>query len=102
MDKITVRQGETFQLPITIDDESAETVQLKVWGDSEIISETESFINGEATIDAGIIEDSAGTYSYSITVTYSDDAIDILPDVADCEDCSYPVFEICEGDGVQA
>ena len=41
MSKISVRQGETFQLPVTVDDETAVTVNLKVWGGTTIIDETE-------------------------------------------------------------
>lgn len=97
MNKITVRQGETFQLPVTIDDDSAESVALKVWSDSEIINVEEVFVSGEATIDAGLITDEIGEYSYSITITYSDGAIDILPDVNNCSSCEFPIFEICQG-----
>lgn len=95
---ISVRQGETFQLPITVDDETALTVTLKVWGDTEIINETANFVDGEATIDTGVITQDIGDYNYSVTVTYSDGTIDILPD--NCDNCEFPSFEICEGGGV--
>ena len=98
MDKISVRQGETFQLPVEIDDTTAQTVQLLVWNDTlTIINETEPFNDGKATIDAGIITSDVGTYNYSVTITYSDGVVDILPDVNECTDCDLPVFEICEG-----
>lgn len=97
MSKISVRQNETFQLPITVDDETAETVTLKVWGDTEEINETASFVDGEATIDVGIVTAPVGVYSYSITVSYTDDVVDILPDVSNCSDCSFPEFEVCSG-----
>lgn len=99
MNKITVRQNETFQLPMTVDDSSAQTVTLKVWGDSEIINETVTFVDNEATIDADLIESPVGVYNYSITVTYSDGVVDILPDVTGCTDCKFPEFEICPGGG---
>lgn len=98
MDKISVRQDETFQLPVEIDDTTAQTVQLLVWNDTlTIINETEPFNDGEATINAGIITDAVGLYKYSVTITYSDGVVDILPDVNECTDCDFPVFEICEG-----
>lgn len=98
MDKISVRQRETFQLPVEIDDDTAQTVQLLVWDDtSTIIDETENIVAGEATINAGIITDAVGLYKYSVTITYSDGVVDILPDVNECTDCDFPVFEICEG-----
>lgn len=99
MSKISVRQGETFQLPVTVDDETAVSVNLKVWGDTTIIDETESFVNGEATIDAGVINQPVGEYNWLVTTTYSDGFIEILPD-NDCSDCEAPIFEICEGAGV--
>ena len=98
MNKISVRQGETFQLPVEIDDSSALTVQLLVWNDTTIIiDETMSFTGGKATVDAGIISANVGLYSYSVTITYSDGVVDILPDVNECTDCDFPVFEVCEG-----
>lgn len=98
MNKISVRQGETFQLPVEIDDASAQTVQLLVWDDSNtIIDETVSFSDGKATVDAGIIIAPVGIYSYSVTITYSDGVVDILPDVNECTECEFPVFEVCEG-----
>lgn len=99
MDKITVRQNETFQLPVTIDDETAESVTLTVWNsDGVIISEPAEFVNGEATIDAGIITSAIGLYQYSLDFVFSTGEIDTLPDVTNCDgDCSFPEFEICEG-----
>lgn len=99
MDKITVRQNETFQLPVTIDDDTAVDVTLTVWNDEGvIISEPADFVNGEATIDAGIITQPIGIYEYSLDITFSTGEIDTLPDVTNCAgDCSFPEFEICEG-----
>lgn len=102
MDKISVRQGETFQLPVEIDDTTAQTVQLLVWNDTAtIIDETEPFNDGKATIDAGIIASDVGLYSYSVTITYSDGVVDILPDITDCTECDFPEFEVCEGNPVE-
>ena len=102
MDKISVRQGETFQLPVEIDDTTAQTVQLLVWNDTAtIIDETEPFNDGKATIDAGIITDAVGLYKYSVTITYSDGVVDILPDITECTDCDFPEFEVCEGNPVE-
>ena len=95
MIKITTRQNETFQLPVTIDDESAKTVTLKVWGATEIINEAMDFVDGAATIDVGIVTYPIGTYHYSITVEYLDGVIDILPD--SIRDGEFPEFEIYSG-----
>lgn len=98
MNKISVRQGETFQLPVEIDDASALTVQLLVWNDTTtIIDETVNFTEGKATVDAGLISAPVGVYSYSVTITYSDGVVDILPDVNECTECEFPIFEVCEG-----
>lgn len=103
MDKISVRQGETFQLPVEIDDTTAQTVQLLVWNDTlTIINETEAFEDGKATIDAGIITSDVGMYNYSVTITYSDNVVDILPDITDCTECEFPEFEVCEGNPQEA
>lgn len=96
---ISVRQGETFQLPITADDDTAVSVNFKVWGDTTIIDETANFVDGQATIDAGTITQDVGDYSWLITTTYSDGFVEILPD-NDCKGCDAPKFIICEGAGV--
>lgn len=101
---ITVRQGETLQIPVTIDDITAQTVQFKAWKENTvIIDETENFVvNGsqaEATIEL-VITDDADTYEYILIVTYSDGVIEKLPDVSECdgEDCGTPDFIICEAE----
>lgn len=98
MRALKYRQGETMQLPITIDDESAETVNLTVWNEASTVYDlTETFVDGQATIDGGVVTGDLGDYSYKLTITYSDGVIDILPDISGCETCSFPKFEICEG-----
>lgn len=99
MDKITVRRNETFQRAVTIDDMSAQTIRFDAFSDtSVVITASANFTDGTATIDAGLITAAIGVYNYSLTVTYSDGRVDILPDVANCNgDCSFPVFEICAG-----
>ena len=102
-DTITVRVGETLQVPIIIDDVSADTVNFKAWNDDGvIIDETENFVvvgtNAEATISL-IVTDPAGTYNYLLTVTYSDGVVEKLPDLTDCEgDCETPELIICEAE----
>lgn len=99
MEKITIRQYETLQIPVTIDDDTAEDITLTVWDDNDIIlKQVATFVNGEATIDCDIITQPIGMYSYSLTVNFSTGEIDTLPDVTECNgDCSFPEFEICEG-----
>lgn len=96
----SVKQGETYQLPVTIDDDSALTATLNVWDDnSTIITVTDNFVDGEVTLDAGIITQPTGDYSYSVTIEYSDGTIDILPDSKECdeEECEFPTLTICPG-----
>lgn len=96
MSTISVRQGSVFQVPITIDDETAQTVNFSAWsGDTVVIDETESFVLGEATITATADLD-IGEYKYLLTITYLDGLIDVLPN-DDCEGCTPPVLDVCEG-----
>lgn len=98
--KILVRVGETFQLPARTNDPSTESITLTVWNDSGVvITETENFIDGQATIDAGVIALAIGIYKYLLTITYSDGSIDKLPDAEQCsgEKCEVPELEVCTG-----
>lgn len=97
--KISVRIGETFQLPARTNDPSAASVTLKVWDDSgEKLTVTENFVDGQATLDAGVIALAIGTYKYLLTVTFSDGTIDKLPDAEECSGkCEVPEFEVCTG-----
>ena len=90
MSTISVRQGSVFQLPITIDDETALTVNFSAWlDDTVVIDETENFVNGEATITATADLD-IGQYKYLLTITFHG-LIDVLPN-DDCEGCTPPVL----------
>lgn len=100
MNNITIRQGETLQIPVTIDDDSAERVTLQVIsGSMELLSITDEFVDGQATISVDELMLPLGTYEYMLTVFYVDGVIDKLPDVANCsdDDCSLPSFKVCEG-----
>lgn len=100
MSDFIARQGQTYQLPVTVDDDSAETVMIDVWNDDGIIlTTTTNFLNKEATLDLGVITDDIGIYSALVTVTYSDGSIDILPLQVGCGDdnCKFLTFQICEG-----
>lgn len=101
MSDITVRQGQTFELPVKVDDASATDVTLDVWNeDGTIITATANFVNKEATIEGGVIVDEVGDYSALVTINYSDGAIDILPLQTGCSDgnpCKFLTFQICEG-----
>lgn len=101
---ITIRQGETLQIPITINDTSATTVRFVVADStgSLIIDATENFIvEGEkaiATVSTNDTDVATGDYTYQLIVTYSDGIVDILPDPDDCQDgdCELPKLIICE------
>lgn len=106
MDTITIRQGETLELEITADDNSADTVQLTV-ADQDgnvIISEIESFMTiGNkriAVIRTDNTSHPVGEYKYMLTIVYADGFIEKLPDNSSCDDdCELPEFVICESLG---
>lgn len=97
---ITLRQGETLQIPVEADDLSAQTVQFQAVKDGIIfIDETESFVDGKATIFTNDTLLEIGEYQYMLTITYSDGVIDKLPDPSAClnGDCELPQLIICQG-----
>lgn len=100
---ITIRQGETLQIPVTINDTSAETVRFVVANEGVIILDiTEPFTVGEGKATATISTDDTlietGEYPYQLVVTYTDGVVDILPDPNECsgDDCELPKLIICE------
>lgn len=101
---ITIRQGETLQIPIVADDTSAVSVQFQVAQEGIIyIDETEAFTivddKAEATIETNDTNLATGEYEYMLTITYSDGVVDKLPDVDSCDgDCALPKFIVCEGE----
>lgn len=103
MAEITIRQGETLEITITADDDTADTVQLLVQDpadDSIIINETESFTTVDGVTSAVIRTDdtnhTAGDYQYMLTITYTDGFIEKLPDANCDEECTLPTLRICE------
>lgn len=97
---ITLRQGETLQIPIEADDTSAVSVQFQVAKDGTVyIDETVDFTDGKATVSTNDTMLALGEYEYMLTVTYSDGVIDILPDPEDCDtgDCELPKLIVCQG-----
>lgn len=99
MEDISIRRGETLELGIEADDTSAVSVQLVATnGDGDVlIDETELFEDGEATIRTNDTLIPLGDYEYTLTIVYSDGAVDILPDPDDCDDeCDLPKLTICK------
>ena len=100
MEKIIVRQGETFRRTATTTDVDVDSLTLTVWDeDNNILLEvTGEFIELSTVLDAGIIDIEIGEYNYGYTIEYSDGSVDIQPDASGCDgDCEFPVFEVCEG-----
>jgi hypothetical protein len=100
MDTITIRQGETLQLPFEADDVTAVSVQFQVVKDGIIyIDELENFVTGKATIFTNDTLLEIGDYEYIVTIVYADGVVDILPDPSTCEegDCDLPLFTVCKG-----
>lgn len=100
---ISIRQGETLQLPITADDSSALAAQFRVFKNNVVfIDETEAFIDVDGKQSATIFTNDTNlpvdSYEYSLTIEYSDGVISIFPDSNACDDdCSFPRFIVCEG-----
>lgn len=97
---ITIRQGETLQIPIEADDNTAVSVRFQVFkGTTVYIDVTETFVDGKATVFTNDTNIAIDEYQYMLTVTYSDGTIDILPDPEMCEDgdCTLPTFSVCQG-----
>ena len=100
MDTITIRQGETLQIPIEADDSTAVSVQFQVVKDGIIYLDVlENFVDGKATIFTNDTLLEIGDYEYIVTITYEDGVVDILPDPTDCVDgdCDFPAFIVCKG-----
>jgi len=98
MEDFTVRRGEIFDFGVVADDLSAVSVQFIASKNNVVyVDETETFNDdGEATIRIDTNDLPLGDYLYSLTITYSDGTVDILPDPEDCDgDCDLPVFTVC-------
>lgn len=98
MDNLSVRQYETLEFAVEADDDSAVTVRFIASQNGTVfIDELESFINGEATIRVLEVDIPLGEYEYTLTITYSDETVDILPDADECgDDCDLPTLTVCK------
>lgn len=103
---LSIRQGETLEISFTVDDLTAETIQLLVANaDGDIvINETENFstVDGKrvATISTNDTNLTPGNYEYMLVVEYTGGIISKLPDVSECEECSLPILKVCEALGI--
>lgn len=101
---IKIRQGETLQIPVTINDPSAESVRFVAASQSgEVVLDiTEQFTVTDNKATATIFTNDTliptGDYSYMLVVTYADEVVDILPDSSECsgDDCKLPLLIVCE------
>lgn len=97
MQDISVRQGETVKIPVTIEDSTAVSVEMVIVdGDTAVKTVTATFVDDTALLDLGIITLPVKSYTYGFKITYTDGVVDILPDT-DCQECEYPTFEVCKG-----
>lgn len=103
MDTLTVRNGATLPLSVTIDDDTADSVTIivkeAVNDSSYLITETANFVSGTAdlTISAAQTNIEPGDYIYQLTVNYSNGAVEKYPDIANCDgDCEFPEFIVCD------
>jgi hypothetical protein len=104
MENISIRQGETFEMGIECDDTSALSVRFLATSEGvAYIDEIEQFIDGQATIRTEATNIPLGDYEFTLTITYSDGVIDILPDSSECsgDDCALPVLTICKTNNPQ-
>lgn len=104
MDTIRIRQGETEEFIVEIDDDLAESVSIivkdLVSDVSPLIYESANFVDGVASLilEGSVTSIAVGDYIYQLTVVYSDGSVDKFPDpsVGDCGDeCDFPEFIIC-------
>lgn len=96
---ISIRRGETLEYPVEADDESAVSVRLLATNDDgdSIFDLTEPFVDGEATLRTDETFVPLGAYEFTLTVTYSDDVVDILPDPDGCDgECELPILTVCK------
>jgi hypothetical protein len=99
MENISIRRGETLELPVEVDDESALTVRFVATQDDTVyIDQLESFDDdGRATIHTNNTFIPLGEYEFTLSITYSDGIVDILPDASDCDgSCELPKLIICK------
>lgn len=99
MDNLSVRRYETLELGIEADDDSAVAVRFIASKDGTVFIDEEAPFNndGEATIRVQEVDIPLGEYEYTLTLTYSDGTVDILPDASDCGDeCDLPTLEVCK------
>jgi hypothetical protein len=104
MDDIKIRRGETLEMTVTADDDTADTLNLIVAASdgTVIINETENFstVDGDrvAVIRTDDTDHEEAEYEYMLTITYSDGVVDKMPDPANCEDedCDLPTLTICK------
>lgn len=98
MDSIDIRQGETVTLPFQIDDTTADSATLYVGklGERPIFSIPAGVYIGQGVFEIGS-EDTivpVGKYVYQITIGYPTGEQEKFPEVDDCDDCSYPEFNV--------
>lgn len=98
MENISIRQGETLELTVECDDESAVSVRFLATQEGvPYIDKTAQFVDGVATIRTDDTGHPLGDYKFTLTMLYSDGVVDILPDASDCGDnCDLPTLTICE------
>jgi hypothetical protein len=101
---ISIRQGETLQIPVVADDITATTVRFIATQEGVIVydlTETFSVVDGKAnaTIRTEDTFIETGEYEYMLVVKYSDGTTDILPDTENCidDDCELPKLIMCKG-----
>lgn len=99
MENIAIRRGETLELTIKADDDTASTVELRAVDkdDAIVIDLVESFVNGVAVIRIANLLLPYGEYEYTLKVEYVDGFTEIYPDVDNCGgECSLPVIKVCK------
>lgn len=99
---LSIRQGETLSLTITVDDSTADTLRfLAENDDGDSIDETVNFADVDgvrtAVVETNDTNIPTGDYEYMLTITYDGGIVEKLPD-SDCEsdDCTLPTLTICE------
>lgn len=96
---ITIQQGESIRLSLSVEDEGAVNARFYATSGEDEIEYTRDFDGLTCDLNYDDTGDLLpGTYDYYIVVTWDDDSKDIIPDAQDCideEECDYPKLIVC-------
>lgn len=98
MQDITIGQGETIRLSVTVEEDGAATAEFIAHNGSVNVLEYSANFDGlSADLSSTDTVIPIGSYDYYIKITWDDGTVDYLPDFSNCEgDCVFPQLIVCE------